>query len=357
MPCSDTMTFELATSASLRAAVPAATRPPGPDDCGKPSGPATSDIAACQARCGDSSVSPGRTTTCSGPRPAQQDCGWKRDERVAPWAGRMASRQSQGSNTWIPAHGPRHRCAPEGDPASLPPPRNLPGLPAPARSRHPFRADRPGPIPWCSGDAALQPEQACWYQRGSLLVQGARRSHASAVSPRSRCVRGRQAWSCYPARAGARGPPNVVLMNSGLTSSASSWKGLHRYAVCDGWMPKDRMAATTAVLNLASRSKMRKRGASSNGNASRSCWTTQAAVGHLVTARCTTRRRAWWTKTRTYRMSKVAVGTVKKSIPTIGAAPFQWTPAVVVVESSGRWQVPPTGRGGSGGVRGGWNCC
>ena len=57
----------------------------------------------------------------------------------------------------------------------------------------------------------------------------------------------------------------------------------------------------------------------SNGNASRSCWTTQAAVGHLVTARCTTRRRAWWTKTRTYRMSKVAVGTVKKSIPTMAS--------------------------------------
>jgi hypothetical protein len=225
MPCSDTMTFELATSASLRAAVPAATRPPGPDDCGKPSGPATSDTAACQARVGDSSVSPGRTTTCSGPRPAQQDCGWKRDERVAPWAGRMASRQSRSSNTWTSEPGSWLGCDYEGGAARLPPLPNLPGLPAEARSRHPFRADCLGSNPRCTGDAALQTGRFRQYQQGSQLVQGARRSLASAVCLRSRCLRGRQAVSSYPVRADARGPPNVVLMNSGLTSSASSWKG------------------------------------------------------------------------------------------------------------------------------------
>jgi hypothetical protein len=52
-------------------------------------------------------------------------------------------------------------------------------------------------------------------------------------------------------------------------------------------------------------------------NASRNCWITQALVGCLVTWQCRIRRRSCAITKKQYGMSKVIVGTVKKSIAAI----------------------------------------
>jgi hypothetical protein len=51
-----------------------------------------------------------------------------------------------------------------------------------------------------------------------------------------------------------------------------------------GSMSIDRIVAVSPAEKMASRSKIRKRGADSKGKVSRSCWATQAAVGVVVTA-------------------------------------------------------------------------
>ena len=58
-----------------------------------------------------------------------------------------------------------------------------------------------------------------------------------------------------------------------------------------GVIVRDRTAAGTSNPYLPSRSKMRNRGADSNGNASRNCCATHRLVGCLVTLRCRMRRR------------------------------------------------------------------
>ena len=63
---------------------------------------------------------------------------------------------------------------------------------------------------------------------------------------------------------------------------------------------------------MASRSRSRYRGSSSNPPPN-SCCAVQAAVGCSVALTCTIRRRSWLRMTRTKRIRKVAVGTVKKS--------------------------------------------
>src|SRR5258705_13214028 len=55
----------------------------------------------------------------------------------------------------------------------------------------------------------------------------------------------------------------------------------------------DRIAVGTSVPYLASRSKIRNRGADSYGKASLSCWTTYRLVGCRVTVKCRMRRRSW----------------------------------------------------------------
>ncbi len=50
-----------------------------------------------------------------------------------------------------------------------------------------------------------------------------------------------------------------------------------RYAVLAGRIPSGSTIETTRALKMASRSKTRWCGAVSYGNATRSCWTTQAA--------------------------------------------------------------------------------
>ncbi len=219
----DPMTLEPTATASREAAVQATTRPPGHDDCGTLLRAAAGSDAVRRARRTDCSVAPGRTTTCSGPRPAHRDCGWKRDERVVPWTGTTvatAERLSKmGSMTGM-ALSPTI----ESGTARLPPLRIVPGLTASARSRHPFRAGCTCSEPWHAGELALRPPAPRRHHPGSRLVQGTRHSLAYAVSPRSRCVRGRQARSDHTVSLGPRSPPIAVLVNSGLTSSASSWK-------------------------------------------------------------------------------------------------------------------------------------
>jgi hypothetical protein len=58
-------------------------------------------------------------------------------------------------------------------------------------------------------------------------------------------------------------------------------------------------AVASRPSNAWSRSWIRYRGASSYGNASRSCWAVHAAVGCAVTATCRMRRRSWARSTRT----------------------------------------------------------
>ena len=58
---------------------------------------------------------------------------------------------------------------------------------------------------------------------------------------------------------------------------------------------------------------MTKRGAVSQGHASRSYCVVHAAVGCVVTFRWTMRRRSWDSTTNTHNTRKVAVGAVKKS--------------------------------------------
>jgi hypothetical protein len=58
-------------------------------------------------------------------------------------------------------------------------------------------------------------------------------------------------------------------------------------------MSIDRIVAVSPAEKMASRSKIRKRGADSKGKASRSCCATPSAVGLLVTAQRTTSRRPW----------------------------------------------------------------
>jgi len=219
MPPFDSIDPQLAVSASLWAAVPAAPRPPGPDDCAQPSGTTAGDHAERRARPRDCSVSPGRTTTCSGPRPAHEDCGWKRDERVAPRTG-LRTRW----RTWPGSWERQAEAAPaKANAARLPPFRNLLGLHAPgsvilagapARSRHPFRAD--SLVELAIGQLRERPLRRKRLRGCGRLVQGARRSLASAVSPRSRCVRGRHAGSSYPAEPDARAPPNDCPRELGL---------------------------------------------------------------------------------------------------------------------------------------------
>ncbi len=72
---------------------------------------------------------------------------------------------------------------------------------------------------------------------------------------------------------------------------------------------------------MAPRSKIMKRGAESNGKASRSCCATQAAVGNVVTAQRATSRRPWRITRSTWRTLNVAVGTEKKSM---AAMPSRW---------------------------------
>ena len=78
---------------------------------------------------------------------------------------------------------------------------------------------------------------------------------------------------------------------------------------------------STSVPKDPPLSKMMNLGTVSNGNASRSCWTTQAAVGLAVTPNHATSRRRWPRTTRTWRTRKVAVGTVKKSM---AAMAWRW---------------------------------
>ena len=54
------------------------------------------------------------------------------------------------------------------------------------------------------------------------------------------------------------------------------------------------------------------------GNALRNCWITQALVGCLVTWQCRIRRRSCAITKKQYGMSKVIVGTVKRSIAAMG---------------------------------------
>ena len=72
-------------------------------------------------------------------------------------------------------------------------------------------------------------------------------------------------------------------------------------------------AVVAQAWNAVSRSWRRYFGASSHGNASRSCWAVHAAVGWSVTAMCTTRRRSCARITSTNKRRQVAVGTTKKS--------------------------------------------
>jgi len=63
---------------------------------------------------------------------------------------------------------------------------------------------------------------------------------------------------------------------------------------------------------MVSRSRSTYRGAWSQGNASRICCMVHSCVGCSVTPKCTTRRRSCDRATKTNRIRKVAVGTVKK---------------------------------------------
>jgi hypothetical protein len=77
------------------------------------------------------------------------------------------------------------------------------------------------------------------------------------------------------------------------------------------------MERAASGQKIASLSKIRWRCIGWSGKASRSCCTTQAAVGCLVTLKFSTRRLPWSRTNQTYRSSKRTVGTTKKSIPAI----------------------------------------
>jgi len=93
---------------------------------------------------------------------------------------------------------------------------------------------------------------------------------------------------------------------------------------CAGWRESMPIAAAVVVQakKAASRSCTTYRGASFHGNASRSFWAVQAAVGWSVTATCRTRRRWCARITSTNRSRHVAVGTTKKSAAAICVAWF-----------------------------------
>ena len=78
------------------------------------------------------------------------------------------------------------------------------------------------------------------------------------------------------------------------------------------------VVATSAKTE--SRSWRRYRGASFSGKALRSCCAVQAAVGCVVTATWTIRRRSWARMTSTNSNRKVTVGTTKRSAATIWPA-------------------------------------
>ncbi len=85
-------------------------------------------------------------------------------------------------------------------------------------------------------------------------------------------------------------------------------------------------AATTSAEEIVSRSNTRylePRLASSKGNASRNCWTTQGAVGLSVTHQWTISRRECRIANHTYSRRNVAVGTTKKSMATITSLWFR----------------------------------
>jgi len=65
---------------------------------------------------------------------------------------------------------------------------------------------------------------------------------------------------------------------------------------------------------IESRSLSKYFGTGSSGKAPTACWTAHRALGFEVTLKWTTVRRLWRRTTRTNKMLKVAVGTVKKSI-------------------------------------------
>jgi hypothetical protein len=104
---------------------------------------------------------------------------------------------------------------------------------------------------------------------------------------------------------------------------------------------------------MASPSKIMKRGAESNGKASRSYCATQSAVGVVVTPQRTTSRRPWRMTRSTWRMRNVAVGTEKKSM---AAMPFRWFRRNVVVVRRKVVQVCPA-RGCEAGSAGGGRRC
>jgi len=93
-----------------------------------------------------------------------------------------------------------------------------------------------------------------------------------------------------------------------------------RNAVRIGWLPIAFTVATTSALNFASRSKIRKRcGCWLYSQVSCNCKATQRALGLRVTLQCRIRRRSWPITKKQYRMPKVSVGTVKKSIAAISS--------------------------------------
>ncbi len=79
------------------------------------------------------------------------------------------------------------------------------------------------------------------------------------------------------------GPVLVVVVDEGVEQAAEM--------VRVGFTCIDRSVAVTPFVKVAPRSKIMKRGADSNGKASRSCCATQVAVGLVVTAQRTTSRR------------------------------------------------------------------
>jgi len=94
-----------------------------------------------------------------------------------------------------------------------------------------------------------------------------------------------------------------------------------RAAVTTSSIPMPFATAMTSFPKMASRSRIKYRGASSHGNASRTCCAVHPSVGCSVTLKCTTRRRSWERTTKTNSTRNQAVGTVKKSIDAIC---FMW---------------------------------
>ena len=87
----------------------------------------------------------------------------------------------------------------------------------------------------------------------------------------------------------------------------------------DHFIPMPFATAVTSFPKIASRSRIKYRGAWSHGNASRICCAVHSSVGCSVTLKlkCTTRRRSWERTTKTNRTRNKAVGTIKKSIDAI----------------------------------------